>query len=354
MKSYIVLWIIMLFLLTPSELKAQTNKSGNIKKNLTVKDLNKLELEKIKTISVKPNLTTDTSLKKDTLLKKQVFSPDTIKKVIKNSIENNSIELIKIKTDKPDSSKIKILSTVKESVIHEKIRDTNVNTLKDSVSIINAVRIIDTVIKSPKNLFSKSNEITVKEKISKTDSLLYASYLINARFADSVRNANKYWLDSTMSSLPKKKPVVMNDDDEIEIFVSGGGFYAGVNPKMYDRLTIYHSGLVHREFKTKLQGEQIEEKKLSKEELKKLAQFIIDMGFFDYNNVYDCNVKDMDCKTRMKSKPEPVALSVSVAIGARRKRIYVAFFAPKMERNYVAYPASLEKIIEAIFAVIAR
>ena len=344
----------MLFLLTPSELKAQTNKSGINKKSTTVKDLNKLELEKIKTISVKPNLPSDTVLKKDTLLKKQVFSPDTIKKVIKNSNEIKSIELIKIKKDNPDSLKNKSASLVKESVIPEKIRDTIVNMLKDSVSIINDVRIIDTVIKSPKNLIIKSNEITFKEKISKTDSLLYASYLKNARFADSVRNANKNWLDSTMSSLPKKKPVVMNEDDEIEIFVSGGGFYAGVNPKMYDRLTIYHSGLVHREFKTKLQGEQIEEKKLSKEELKKLAQFIIDMGFFDYNNVYDCNVKDIDCKTRMKSKPEPVALSVSIAIGARRKKIYVAFFAPKIESNYVAYPSSLEKIVEAIYAVIAQ
>jgi hypothetical protein len=179
-------------------------------------------------------------------------------------------------------------------------------------------------------------------------------YTKSERVADSIKNTHKHWLDSTLMALPKSKPVVIKPDDEIEIFISGGGLYTGVNPTVFNRLTIYNSGLVHKETKTKLQGENTEDKKLSRDELKKLAQYIIDQGFFDFNYLYDCDSKDKDCNTRLKMSPEPSPLSVVVTVGARRKKIYVALYAPHMESNWVNYPSNLEKIVNAIYDVVGR
>ncbi len=330
MKKLAEPFILLLLLAIQHDLQAQNinikKPQAEIKKN-TTKDLNRLETDKIKAISVNRNPS------KDTLLQ---------------SIKSDSIAYVKLLSmpvKKEDSIIRKVIPVdVAEEVTMHRI-DSIIQSVNTDSSLKNArqTSIPETLVR---------NEII--QKASADDSFFYSKYDKNAKFADSIRNANKHWLDSTLSTLPKKKQVIIHEDDEIEIFVSGGGFYAGVNPKIYDRLTIYNSGLIHREFKTKLQGEIIEEKKLSKEALKKLAQFIIDMGFFDFNNLYDCNPKDIDCKTRMKSKPEAVPLSVSVVVGVRRNKTYVTFFAPKIESNYVNYPTSLEKIVEAIYAAASQ
>jgi hypothetical protein len=117
---------------------------------------------------------------------------------------------------------------------------------------------------------------------------------------------------------------------------------------------MFSNGYVNRKFITKLQGEQVIEKKISKDELRKLAAYIVDMGFFDYNKSYDCDRNDVACNTRLNSKPEPLSLTISVRIGERKMRTYVALFAPNLESNWVSYPTSLPKIIDAIYAVAAK
>lgn len=211
----------------------------------------------------------------------------------------------------------------------------------------------DVGVSSAESTPIKGNNI-LADKVIAADFLLNAGYEKQKRFADSIRNANKHWLDSTLLALPKKKPVVIHENDEIEIFITGGGLYTGVNPTIYDRLTIYNSGLVYRQSKTKLQDETINKNKISKDNLRKLAQFIIDEGFFDFNNLYDCDAKDNPCNDRLNSQPEPVPLTVVVAIGMRRKNIYTALYAPHMESNWVNYPANLEKIVNAIYDVAAK
>jgi len=299
MKKIVKIFFVLLFLIAQN-LHAQNNKTV-VKKNNITKDLNKIETAKINVLTIGVNQ------QKDTIIK--FVKADSI-------AENDSIV-----------RKVEPIDIAKEVV-----------TVTDTLYPEKNAKVLD------------GNNIQPKLKITE-DSVFYSKYNKSAVFADSIRNANKHWLDSTLSSLPKKKPVIIHEDDEIEIFVSGGGLYGGVNPKLFDRLTIHQSGLAHREFKTKLQGEQIEEKKLSREELRQLAQFIIDMGFFEFNKMYDCQAQDLNCRSRMKSDPEPVPLTVSVAIGARRNKIYVTFFAPKIEGNYVNYPINLEKIVAAIYAV---
>lgn len=112
--------------------------------------------------------------------------------------------------------------------------------------------------------------------------------------------------------------------------------------------------MVQREYKTKLQGEQREERKISKDELVKLAQYIVDLGFFDFNKDYDCSGNDVTCVARMKRDPQPIPLNITVAIGARRNKVNVALFAPNMESNLVNYPPNMEKILNAIYSVIEK
>lgn len=199
-----------------------------------------------------------------------------------------------------------------------------------------------------------NSKTTAKENLTKEDLAQKESYDKYAKEADSIRKTNKRWLDSVLASLPVKVPVTVNSNDYIEIYVSGGGLYAGQNAKIYDRLSIFHTGMVQREYKTKLQGEQREEKKISKDELMKLAQYIVDLGFFEFKKEYDCDANDVDCNARMKREPQPIPLNITVAIGARRNKVSVALFAPNMEANFVDYPPKLEKILNAIYSVIEK
>jgi hypothetical protein len=61
-----------------------------------------------------------------------------------------------------------------------------------------------------------------------------------------------------------------------------------------------------------------------------LAQYIVDLGFFEFKKEYDCDANDVDCKTRMKREPQPIPLNITVAIGARRNKVNVALFAPNI------------------------
>lgn len=281
--------------LLPLCLLAQTKP---VKQSLTTRDLNKLETEKIRTTDVKP-----VALKKDT----------TKTLLVKPVLEKQPPKKDTIRTTKSLSA---------DSVKHQ-----SGLTVKPPVAIY---------------------------RLSKDDSVRMAGFEKNKKIADSIYSLNKHWLDSTLQVLPAKKPVQLNAEDEIEIFISGGGLYTGVNPVKYDRLTIYNSGLVRREWKTKLQPEQTFQKKLTKEQLRKLAQFIIDQGYFDFNNVYDCQQGDKACATRLLAEPQPIALSLSVSVGMRRKRVYVALYAPHLESNWVNYPPKLEKIVNAIYEVVEQ
>ena len=91
-----------------------------------------------------------------------------------------------------------------------------------------------------------NSKTTAKENLTKEDLAQKESYDKYAKEADSIRKTNKRWLDSVLASLPVKVPVTVNSNDYIEIYVSGGGLYAGQNAKIYDRLSIFHTGMVQR------------------------------------------------------------------------------------------------------------
>ncbi|MBP8192474.1 MAG: hypothetical protein KAX69_02635 [Chitinophagales bacterium] len=362
MKNIIVAFFLFAAILQLSQ--AQNNpvaKKQIPAKKLSVKELNALETEKIKALiagekpkkdalpEINPQSEIVKEIKNDSL-KERIKTPASVKNILPPDDKlkkNTAVRKDTLSIMKPKQVSIK---EVKKDSVKTTVKIPT--PLKNNAKIDSVVRkVIPINITEEKPAEIAENKPVVKPAESKPDTLPYRVYTKSERLADSIRSVHKHWLDSTLMALPKSKPVVMNPDDEIEIFISGGGLYTGVNPTVFNRLTIYNSGLLHKETKTKLQGENTEDKKISRDELRKLAQYIIDQGFFDFNYLYDCDSKDKDCNTRLKMSPEPSPLSVVVTVGARRKKIYVALYAPHMESNWVNYPANLEKIVNAIYDV---
>jgi hypothetical protein len=184
-----------------------------------------------------------------------------------------------------------------------------------------------------------NSKLTLEQEKQRLET--YNSY---QREADSVRYKN-----SVLAALQVKAPITVDPNDYIEIYLNGGGLISGSDPKLTDRVSIFQSGVVQREYTTRQQGDTRYEKKISREELRKLAQYIADMGFFDFKASYACG-GDGSCLNRIKQIPAPKPMTITVAIGKRRHTVNVDIFAPG-EKNWVSYPNSLEKIIDAIKSV---
>lgn len=175
------------------------------------------------------------------------------------------------------------------------------------------------------------------------------SYNAYQREADSMRFKNQKYIDSVLAALQVKLPVKVEPNDYIEIYVNGGGLISGTTPKLSDRISIFQSGVIQREYSTKQQGDTRIEKKITRDELVKLAQFIADLGFFDYKTTYACD-GDAACQDRIKQSPLPRPLTIMVAIGKRRHTVNVDILAPG-EKNWVNYPSGLEKILQAVSSI---
>ena len=211
----------------------------------------------------------------------------------------------------------------------------------------------------PKSKQQIEEEIPVNRKpnntnVDKDNSFMKEAYAQYDKEADSLHTANKRRLDSIMQALNIKVPVVINPTEFIDIYVNGGGTIAEGNSKLYDRISILHTGIVQREYKTKNEGVQRTEKKISKDELTKLAQYIVDMGFLDFNAEYDCADEDAACNQRFSKSPQVVPMEVSLTAGQRKNKVKVSIFAPKTEKNLVNYPANLEKIMNAIYTIVEK
>lgn len=211
----------------------------------------------------------------------------------------------------------------------------------------------------PKSKAQIDDEIPVNRKpnntnIDKDNSFVKEAYAQYDKEADSLHTANKRRLDSIMQSLNIKVPIVINSTEYVDIYVNGGGTLVNNDSKLSDHISILHTGIVQREWKTKNEGTQRTEKKISKDELTKLAQYMVDMGFFDFKEDYDCADEDDACFERLKKSPQPVPFSISLTVGSKKNKVTVAMFAPATENNIVAYPSNLEKIMKAIYTVVEK
>ena len=138
-------------------------------------------------------------------------------------------------------------------------------------------------------------------------------------------------------------------DAHLEIYVSGGGFSGGINPRINDQIMISNAGLVQRLYETELDGKRETKLQIDRDELFELVKWIAESGFFEFDNEYDCPERDQVCWQRKDMRPAPLPLKVVVAMGPYRNVVSVPIFSPEKSQDYIPYPAGLRKIVKAIY-----
>ena len=368
----------------------------------TTKDLNAIERNNIKSFDVKQKTVTNTNFKKvDTTNLEELSTQPIVKGVSsKNKSNTKSKDITDIKDENSSTKELtsKALSTKKNSetkISEKKYSNDDFSTQPIVKGKMNKTESDNNTYTPPKKIFidktknykeftfetnpivnnntsytrrdeplPKSKEeieeaIPVNRKSNNTNvnndnSFMKEAYAQYDKEADSLHTANKRRLDSIMKSLNIKVPIVINSSDFVDIYVNGGGTIINNDSKMYDHISILHTGIVQREYKTKNDGVQRTEKKISKDELTKLAQYMVDMGFFDFKNEYDCADEDAACNQRFGKSPQVVPMEISLITGQRKNKVKVALFSPKTEKNTVNYPANLEKIMNAIYTIVEK
>ncbi len=388
--------------------KADSSAKIIIKTGNTTKDLNATERNNIQSIDLKQKKVTNLNFKKMDTTNLEVFSTKPVIKgssiknsstvKLKNNLDAKPKDISKPETDliapvksdiktpndaKKEDSKIPMKTYSNEDFSSQPIvkgkRNTNETTITkpakkifvdtsksyrdfsfETAPIVNNNASYDRRDEPmPKSKAQIDEEIPVNRKPNNTNtgkdnSFIKEAYAQYDKEADSLHTANKRVLDSIMKSLNIKVPIVVNSTEFIDIYVSGGGTLLNNDSKLYDHISILQSGLLQHEYKTKNDGVQRTEKKISKDELTKLAQYMVDMGFFDFKDDYDCTNEDNTCFERLKKLPQPVPFSISLTVGEKKNKVTVAMFAPKTEKNIVGYPSSLEKIMNAIYTIVEK
>lgn len=117
----------------------------------------------------------------------------------------------------------------------------------------------------------------------------------------------------------------------IEIVMSGGGFYGGINPTIENRILISNNGniiITHNS----LYGNRTKKiLYISKEKVKDLTGFIIKKGFFKMKDIYDCNPGDRECNDRKRLYPPAIPLTLSVTIDNIKKKVVVTVYEKSMQ-----------------------
>lgn len=148
------------------------------------------------------------------------------------------------------------------------------------------------------------------------------------------------------SSIKKTTYVQLDKKSLVEIYVSGGGLKGGINPKIMDRIMINNNGVIIKDYESKLGGKISYSKKVSKEQIIKLAEYIIENGYFDFEETYACN----GCSESLKYGPQPIPLKIIISVGEQRHTVSIPIYAPGMIEN-ANYPKELEKILSAIYDI---
>lgn len=146
---------------------------------------------------------------------------------------------------------------------------------------------------------------------------------------------------------PEIKPTYIN------IELTGGGYYGGIDPVLKDYIHIKSTGRLIKEFHSVHNGLLVTKKDISREELEAFAEFITAQQFFEMERLFDCDSEA--CQKRKGMKPRPMPLRLSVAYGDKKKVITIAIWGKdNHDMQYVNYPPALDKIIDAIQRMASR
>ena len=173
---------------------------------------------------------------------------------------------------------------------------------------------------------------------------------------DNPQEAKKRWWSFAKRKKKKKRKTSKTPKTSltyISIELTGGGFYGGINPVTKDYVHIKNDGRLIRELQNEQDGLLVTKKTISRTELEKFAQSIIDKGFFEMKRMYDC--ESIICGKRLQQKPRPIPLRIAVAYGDRRKVITINIFGQDNRKvRYVDYPEELDQIIAGIQNMVHR
>ncbi|MCF8238044.1 MAG: hypothetical protein K9I85_07805 [Saprospiraceae bacterium] len=139
----------------------------------------------------------------------------------------------------------------------------------------------------------------------------------------------------------------------IQIEVTGGGYYGGLNPVYRQYVKINSEGRLIREVQTAREGLMVTRKNIDRSELEEFTVWIRDQGFFDFEREYDCT--DPLCHRRKGEKPRPMPLQVLVTMGQRTKIVSVPIWGEDNQHvQYIHYPPLIDQIVETVYQMADR
>jgi hypothetical protein len=133
----------------------------------------------------------------------------------------------------------------------------------------------------------------------------------------------------------------------IQVEITGGGYYGGVDPVLRDHIVIKSDGRLVQEFMTKNRGLTVTKKDIPREELELFVNWLEDQQFFDMERQYDCTSRM--CDKRKDITPKPTPLRVCITYGIKRKMVTVTIWGKdKNGERYVEYPPQIDNIVDAV------
>lgn len=145
------------------------------------------------------------------------------------------------------------------------------------------------------------------------------------------------------TQLPDKR-TWLDEEREIRIELTGGGFFGGNDPVQRDFILIKENGRLIHERQSAKTGLKTGKITLSMRQLAELADFIRSNGFFEMEPLYGCG--NPECEKRLQQQPVPIPLRLAVSDGLDRHVVEVAVW--DEDAALVSVPPGLKRIVDEI------
>ncbi|NOZ74461.1 MAG: hypothetical protein GXO90_03660 [FCB group bacterium] len=140
-------------------------------------------------------------------------------------------------------------------------------------------------------------------------------------------------------------------DDSFTIVYSGGGFTGGINPTFTETI-ISNSGKVVINTTSLYTDDVTQVRYTNEREVNNLYQYIMDNGFMDLNDVYDCADNDSICVDLKIDYPPANPLTITLDENDITHSVTVSVY-NCTESPIIDYPAILDSIVNKISETIA-
>ena len=137
-----------------------------------------------------------------------------------------------------------------------------------------------------------------------------------------------------------------SDPDNIQIELTGGGFYDSQASYTGGFILIKDDGSYVSEEWSYKKDKSVKKGFIEREELLEFIQEIEKQGFFEFEQIYDC--QDDSCSDRKKSIPKPIPLRISITHGIKKNVISIPIFSEQQQDRFIDYPDEIDNIVVSI------